>query len=224
MQEENYCRRIVSAKIPGNDHITDTVLWNLYVLNQSIMLAHAKPEDGVCHMGVQMTVFRKPVEFPNDHHAKIIFVLAAEDQEKHLNMLNDIFKIVSDTELCNKIAEQTSPEGNLIFTKSGIKIKTADFATLVTESAVLPVSDSDGRAILFAHHLFLLLLEFPEIIFPYIGPFMGGAVIDPHIFLNGRMLPDRVGQIFFAGQRIDLTNRTGARNASGIWKVGVHRR
>ena len=52
------------------------------------------------------------------------------------------------------------------------KIKTADFATLITGSAVLPVLDSDGRAIFFAHHLFLLLLEFPEIIFPYIGPFM----------------------------------------------------
>ena len=86
---------------------------------------------------------------------------------------------------------------------------------MITGSAVLPVLDSDGRAIFFAHHLFLLLLEFPEIIFPYIGPFMGGAVIDLHIFLNGRMLPDRVGQIFFAGQRIDLTNRTGAPECIG---------
>ena len=84
-------------------------------------LYYAKPEDGVCHMGVQMTVFRKPVEFPNDHHAKIIFVLAAEDQEKHLNMLNDIFKIVSDAELCNKIAEQTSPEGILYLLNQALK-------------------------------------------------------------------------------------------------------
>ena len=79
----------------------------------------------------------------------------------------------------------------------------------------MPVLDSDGRTILFAHHLFLLLLEFPEIIFPYIGPFMGGAVIDLHIFLNGRMLPDRVGQIFFTGQRIDLTNWTGTPEGIG---------
>ncbi len=102
--------------------ISQTLYYGTYMfLNQSIMLAHAKPEDGVCHMGVQMTVFRKPVEFPNDHHAKIIFVLAAEDQEKHLNMLNDIFKIVSDTELCNKIAEQTSPEGILYLLNQALK-------------------------------------------------------------------------------------------------------
>ena len=44
---------------------------------------------------------------------------------------------------------------------------------------------------------------------------MGGAVIDLHIFLNGRMLPDRVGQIFFTGQRIDLTNRTGTSEGIG---------
>ena len=102
--------------------ISQTLYYGTYMfLNQSIMLAHAKPEDGVCHMGVQMTVFRKPVEFPNDHHAKIIFVLAAEDQEKHLNMLNDIFKIVSDAELCNKIAEQTSPEGILYLLNQALK-------------------------------------------------------------------------------------------------------
>ena len=95
---------------------------------------------------------------------------------------------------------------------------------LVTGSAVLPVLDSDGRAVLFAHHLFLLLLEFPEIIFPYIGPFMGGAVIDLHIFLNGWVLPNCVGQILFAGQRIDLTNRAGApegiRNLEGRVCIG----
>ena len=44
---------------------------------------------------------------------------------------------------------------------------------------------------------------------------MGGTVIDLHIFLNGRMFPDRVGQIFFTGQRIDLTNRTGTSEGIG---------
>ena len=91
--------------------ISQTLYYGTYMfLNQNIMLAHAKPEDGVRHMGVQMTIFRQPVEFPNDHKAKIIFVLAAEDQEKHLNMLNDIFKIVSDTEICRQITEQNSAE------------------------------------------------------------------------------------------------------------------
>lgn len=91
--------------------ISQTLYYGTYMfLNQNIMLAHAKPEDGVLHMGVQLTVFRQPVEFPNDHQAKIIIVLAAEDQEKHLKMLNDIFKIVSDTEICRQIAEQNFVE------------------------------------------------------------------------------------------------------------------
>ena len=64
-----------------------------------------------------MTIFRQPVEFPNDHQAKIIIVLAAEDQEKHLNMLNDIFKIVSDENMCRQITEQNSAEDILCLLK-----------------------------------------------------------------------------------------------------------
>lgn len=98
--------------------ISQTLYYGTYMfLNQNIMLAHAKPEDGVLHMGVQMTIFRQPVEFPNDHQAKIIIVLAAEDQEKHLNMLNDIFKIVSDENMCRQITEQNSAEDILCLLK-----------------------------------------------------------------------------------------------------------
>ena len=98
--------------------ISQTLYYGTYMfLNQNIMLAHAKPEDGVLHMGVQMTIFRQPVEFPNDHQAKIIIVLATEDQEKHLNMLNDIFKIVSDENMCRQITEQNSAEDILCLLK-----------------------------------------------------------------------------------------------------------
>ncbi|MDD2971132.1 MAG: BglG family transcription antiterminator [Lachnospiraceae bacterium] len=91
--------------------ISQTSYYGTYMfLNEKVMLAHAKPEDGVLHMGIQMTVFKNPVEFSNNHFAEIIFVLAAEDQEKHLNMLNDIFKLVENGELLEQIVKQDTVE------------------------------------------------------------------------------------------------------------------
>ena len=101
--------------------ISQTIYYGTYMfLNDTIMLAHAKPEDGVLHMGIEMTVFKEPVEFPNQRYAKIIFVLAAEDQEKHLNILNDIFKIASNGELLEQIVAQNSVEDIMYLLKKAL--------------------------------------------------------------------------------------------------------
>ena len=64
-----------------------------FSITDEIMLAHAKPEDGVNKMDIAMAVWKEPVTFPKGKRAKLIFILAAEDHEKHLKILNDILKI-----------------------------------------------------------------------------------------------------------------------------------
>ena len=60
-----------------------------------VILAHAKPEDGVNRLDVSFFVYKQAVKFSDFHEANIVIVLAAEDQEKHLKILRDIASIFS---------------------------------------------------------------------------------------------------------------------------------
>ena len=79
-------------------------------LNDSVMLAHAKPEDGVNSLDVSITLFKEPVIFSKESKARLIIVLAAEDQEKHLRILQDILELVSEGDSLNALMESDSSE------------------------------------------------------------------------------------------------------------------
>lgn len=84
--------------------ITQTSYYGPYMfLNDDVMLAHAKPQDGVRRMDISMAVFKKPIPFQQSRKARLIFVLAAEDQEKHLRILNDIIKTVGNKEYIERL-------------------------------------------------------------------------------------------------------------------------
>lgn len=79
-------------------------------LTQGIILAHAKPEDGVKKMDVSMTIFKQPVYFSEYYQAKIVITLAVEDQLKHLRILNDIMTIFENKKHITYIAAMDSEE------------------------------------------------------------------------------------------------------------------
>ena len=86
-------------------------------LTDDVVLAHARPEDGVNQMDVSLALFEKPVLFSANNKGRLIFVLAAEDQNKHLNILNDIFKIVSEEKHVKHLLEKKNPEEILQYIK-----------------------------------------------------------------------------------------------------------
>lgn len=57
-----------------------------------------------------MAVFENPVDFPKGKKAKIIFILAVEDQEKHLKILNDILKIAENADGIRRLAKADTCE------------------------------------------------------------------------------------------------------------------
>lgn len=91
--------------------ISQTMYYGTYMfLTDTVMLAHAKPEDGVKHVDVSLAIFKTPVFFGKGKSAKMIIVLAAEDQEKHLKMLNDIMRIVDKEENVEKLWKSDSAQ------------------------------------------------------------------------------------------------------------------
>ena len=64
-------------------------------ITPGVILAHAKPEDGVMRLDAAMTIFRKPVVFTEFYKASIVIILSASDQESHLKILRDIAELFS---------------------------------------------------------------------------------------------------------------------------------
>ena len=95
--------------------ISQTMYYGPYMfITDKIMLAHAKPEDGVNKMDISMTIFKNPVFFKEGKKAEVIFVLAAEDHEKHLKILNDILKIAENSEKVEKLLKAETCEDILM--------------------------------------------------------------------------------------------------------------
>lgn len=92
-------------------------------LTENVLLAHAKPEDGVNCLDVSMALFRESVWFSDSKKAKIIWVLAAEDQEKHLKILQDILTLTGDSKFLSDIENAKSSADILVQIKSVLSKK-----------------------------------------------------------------------------------------------------
>lgn len=93
-----------------NTIITQLQYYGPYMfLTENVILAHAKPEDGVNCLDVSLAVFRQPVTYSEFRKARLVILLAAEDQEKHLRILQDILVLISDSETVEQIAGCGTP-------------------------------------------------------------------------------------------------------------------
>lgn len=72
-------------------------------LSDGLVLLHSQPENGVKKVDVSMVVCQKPVLFGNGRLGWIIIGLAAEDQTRHIQVLNDILAVFSDKKAIEKI-------------------------------------------------------------------------------------------------------------------------
>lgn len=78
-------------------------------LTEDVILAHAKPEDGVHCLDLSLAVFDRPAVYSRDRSARLVFVLAAEDQEKHLKILSDILLLLNEPDFMERISACDSP-------------------------------------------------------------------------------------------------------------------
>lgn len=77
-----------------------------YVLCPDVALVHARPEDGVIHKQLAITLIKQPVKFKGkEDTVRLIITLAAEDSESHLKVLQHIAEILSDEKRIESIIQ-----------------------------------------------------------------------------------------------------------------------
>lgn len=108
---------------------TDTIIEQLQYygpymfLTEKVILAHANPRDGVNEMGVSLGIFHNPVAFSTTRKAEIVFVLSAEDQEKHLRILQDILLLLNNESFLLQMQNCRTPEEALTVIRSVIQLE-----------------------------------------------------------------------------------------------------
>ena len=86
--------------------VSQTTYYGAYMfITNEIMLAHAKPENGANYLGLSLGIFRNPIPFTGGRQARLIFVLAAEDNERHFRILNQLLTIAQSETLLSGIID-----------------------------------------------------------------------------------------------------------------------
>lgn len=75
-----------------------------------LILAHARPENGVRHLDFSIGIAPDGIEFQGGKKARVVFCLAVEDQYKHMGILRDIRKGLAKAEQVDELMQCRTPE------------------------------------------------------------------------------------------------------------------
>lgn len=83
-----------------------------YVVARDLALVHARPEDGVLHQQLAVTVIRRPVVFDSKkgEPVRLFITLCAQDSSSHLDMLGQLAEVMMDEERVQKCIGMTDPD------------------------------------------------------------------------------------------------------------------
>lgn len=73
-------------------------------IGRMVAFAHAKTEDGVNSLGMSLLHLKEPISLVNKQHPiKLVFVLAAVDQESHVNAMAELAALLRDEEKLDRL-------------------------------------------------------------------------------------------------------------------------
>lgn len=87
-------------------------------ISSGVILAHAKPEEGVRQLGLSLHLYQEPVQFSDFYRANVILMLAAVDQESHLKILKDILNVFTIEARVDDLIRKKEPECVLQYIRS----------------------------------------------------------------------------------------------------------
>lgn len=98
--EEGYIREMIDSVKRLGPYI---------VISPQIAIAHSRPNGMVNQVSLSLLKLHKPVRFSQGgHEASLIFVLAAVDNEQHLDILRNLAEMLSDEENVEKLINAES--------------------------------------------------------------------------------------------------------------------
>lgn len=94
-----------------------------YVITRDVALIHGRPEQGVKKKQLAVTLSRKPVQFCEDeeHQARLLVALAAEDGETHLDVMRTLAELfMSEAKIAELVNAGTAEAIYQIFLEASV--------------------------------------------------------------------------------------------------------
>lgn len=96
----------------------DAIIHNLIeygvgmVMYPGILIAHAEPKGNCNRVGVCVTKLQKPINFGSPEHdpVRLVFALSIVDDNRHMDMLTQLFKILSDQRMRSRLINSRTKE------------------------------------------------------------------------------------------------------------------
>ena len=73
------------------------------VLGDGMAMSHARPEDGVLKEGITLLKIKNGVDFDENNKIFLLFTLAAENNDNHQNLLEEIADLLNESEKIKRI-------------------------------------------------------------------------------------------------------------------------
>lgn len=96
---QNYIRHIIERLKESGPY--------MFVTNE-LILAHARPENGVRHLDLSIGIVREGIPFGKGKTARVILLLSPKDQQKHMGILRDIRKIFRNAGMVESLLKAKS--------------------------------------------------------------------------------------------------------------------
>ncbi|MBM7579694.1 PTS sugar transporter subunit IIA [Jeotgalibacillus terrae] len=80
------------------------------VIAPGIAMPHAQNQGGVLKTGISFLKLENSVTYPEEKNVNILFVLAAEDSEGHLELISDLSSLLIDEDVMEQLKQSTDEE------------------------------------------------------------------------------------------------------------------
>ncbi|QKS72568.1 PTS sugar transporter subunit IIA [Paenalkalicoccus suaedae] len=80
------------------------------VIAPEIAMPHAQNQGSVLQTGISFLKLEDSVMYPEDKAVKVLFVLAAEDSDGHLDLISDLSSLLIDDDVMEQLKQCTTEE------------------------------------------------------------------------------------------------------------------
>lgn len=97
-----------------NEHYITSMIQNVLdngpyiVIMPDVAMPHSRSEDGAFATAVSILKLKEAVMFPQDKEVHLIIVLAAADNDAHMELLSDMVDVFMDEEKMSRILQSTT--------------------------------------------------------------------------------------------------------------------
>lgn len=108
--------RVLLEKKYITDNYVDAMVKSVHmngsyiVIIPNVAMPHARPEEGVNKSCLSFLKINQPVMYPQDQEVRLVFVLAGNDNEGHIDLISSLADLLEDKQAVKALLQAKTPE------------------------------------------------------------------------------------------------------------------